>query len=225
MRTILPGVAKHGSTACTPKKGTHVPAHVAPPHSVCPAWSPARRRSHPAPGHHRRAAAPLLVLRRYGWDATYDAVLTGLMLCAHMGSPEGRPSPFGRWGRLGRPPRRPDPLRQRKAGQRRHQHLEAARPAATSSCRKSWFSLEHRRRSPRMRQCEVLTVLRFVRRIEFRQRHVFRIIEFRRCHVLHIEDTDVRLRRHLVLLGSPTLNVTRPPLRIGRRAGTTARRR
>lgn len=39
----------------------------------------------------------LLLLRRYGWAATYDAVLTGLMLCAHIWSPEGRPSPFGTW--------------------------------------------------------------------------------------------------------------------------------
>ncbi|MEU3437910.1 hypothetical protein [Streptomyces sp. NPDC006863] len=39
----------------------------------------------------------LLLLRRYGWAATYDAVLTGLMLCAHIWSPDGRPVPFGTW--------------------------------------------------------------------------------------------------------------------------------
>ncbi|MGW6604283.1 hypothetical protein [Streptomyces sp. NPDC055036] len=32
-----------------------------------------------------------LVLRRYGWAATYDAVLTALMLCAHIWYGEGRP--------------------------------------------------------------------------------------------------------------------------------------
>ncbi|WP_326657200.1 hypothetical protein [Streptomyces sp. NBC_00385] len=39
----------------------------------------------------------LLLLRRYGWAATYDAVLTGLMLCAHIWSPDGRPVAFGTW--------------------------------------------------------------------------------------------------------------------------------
>ncbi|MFC5031833.1 hypothetical protein C8250_002695 [Streptomyces sp. So13.3] len=39
----------------------------------------------------------LLLLRRYGWAATYDAVLTGLMICAHIWSPDGRPTPFGSW--------------------------------------------------------------------------------------------------------------------------------
>lgn len=53
---------------------------------------PSRRQGGPAP-----APPHLLLLRRYGWAATYDAVLTGLMLCAHIWSPEGRPSPFGCW--------------------------------------------------------------------------------------------------------------------------------
>ncbi|MFJ6784762.1 hypothetical protein [Streptomyces yangpuensis] len=39
----------------------------------------------------------LLLLRRCGWAATYDAVLTGLMICAHICSPDGRPTLFGFW--------------------------------------------------------------------------------------------------------------------------------
>ncbi|MFH8411073.1 hypothetical protein ACH4FX_40840 [Streptomyces sp. NPDC018019] len=39
----------------------------------------------------------MLLLRRYGWAATYDAVLTALMLCAHIWSVDGRPKPFGSW--------------------------------------------------------------------------------------------------------------------------------
>jgi len=39
----------------------------------------------------------LLLLRRYGWAATYDAVLTSLMICAHIWSTDGYPVPFGSW--------------------------------------------------------------------------------------------------------------------------------
>ncbi|MFE7107585.1 hypothetical protein ACFU98_08195 [Streptomyces sp. NPDC057575] len=39
----------------------------------------------------------LRILSRYGWAATYDAVLSGLMLCAHIWSVDGRPVPFGSW--------------------------------------------------------------------------------------------------------------------------------
>ncbi|WP_439677254.1 hypothetical protein [Embleya sp. MST-111070] len=41
----------------------------------------------------------LRILSRYGWAATYDAVLSGLMLCAHIWSVDGRPSEFGTWDR------------------------------------------------------------------------------------------------------------------------------
>ncbi|MGW4048796.1 hypothetical protein [Streptomyces sp. NPDC004721] len=39
----------------------------------------------------------LRILSRYGWQATYDAVLSGLMLCAHIWSVDGYPVPFGTW--------------------------------------------------------------------------------------------------------------------------------
>ncbi|MFF0430590.1 hypothetical protein ACFYUJ_40310 [Streptomyces sp. NPDC004520] len=41
----------------------------------------------------------LRLLSRYGWSATYDAVLSALMLCAHIWSVDGRPSNavFGTW--------------------------------------------------------------------------------------------------------------------------------
>ncbi|MFH8349674.1 hypothetical protein [Streptomyces sp. NPDC018045] len=39
----------------------------------------------------------LLLLRRYGWAATYDAVPTALTLCAHIWSVDGLPKPFGSW--------------------------------------------------------------------------------------------------------------------------------